>query len=523
VRTRVALLSLLCSASAFGAGPPIVSSWFEPNVVRADKPLAPLRVFIRSSGEFPNYRVACGSGTKVMMTKGSGNEYSATIKASDALLGYPIKPGVNANFFGFIEILDAAGKPIDAKYQLVIHVFDSNLPIVSITDIPAKRVRATRRVVNIAVGRTLERFTPDSVTRRFYAHFGGDHYDFLNIVHSNPSWVDDRKHHTVQVDAKGIGKEGQANQIALYGSAGKLLGCNEFPLSTYFDAGGDGMTHELGHQWINSLKNVPGVSHWPLSTMARGMMGFSLAGSNAGGTFPFDFASDGKGGWMMVNKPALDTFVDLDLYLMGLLPPEKVGNHLVVNDPKQQPCVCPIPGGVKTLTIVQVIAANGQRVPSATSSKKTFRVGTVVLSQNGLLSDEEMLLLDYFAGRGEATSKVAVYKGWEESPFAYATKGLGHLGMSLVWPAALPRITSVAPTTFAKAAQTITVNGSGFTSDAKVSLKSPAATFPTPLQTKFVSSAQLTATMAPFSGSAAVIVTQASGQVKLISAVAAAN
>ena len=82
-----------------------------------------------------------------------------------------------------------------------------------------------------------------------------------------------------------------------YGSARRLQGISRFPLPTMFDGAEAGYQHELGHQWINFLRGTPlepGIPHWPLSDLAADIMGFSLAGSNVGGQFPYNLVPDGN-------------------------------------------------------------------------------------------------------------------------------------------------------------------------------------------------------------------------------------
>jgi len=521
VRARLAALLFFAAANAFAALPGIVSERFEPNVVRADLPSASLKLFIATTGEAAQYRIECNSGTNVLMTKLAGNRFSATIKASDALHGYAAKPaGANGNFFGFLVPLNAAGQALTPKQQLTIRVFDSNVPNVPIADL-LNKIRATRRVVNLPLG--VETVVPaDNVTGRFYFFFGGDFYDFINVVFSNPSFVDNRHHESARADAKGIGKDAQPNDTKRYGSAGALIGVNVFPIVDLFDGGNDAMAHELGHQWINYVVK-DGSPHWPPSTMARGLMGVSNPSlGNEGLEFPWEIVPDGAG-WKFAGKPLLHRFADLDLYLMGLLPPDKVGVNRVVSGLKSAPCNgCPVNGTVQTLTIAQIVAANGPRVPSAASSKKKFRMATAVFS-TAPLSDEEMLLFDYFAGRAEAKTELLDLYGFSNAPFFVATNGLGQLDTTLVWPAKFPMITGVAPAVLPKSGGTFLVNGSGFTADAKVFAQLAGPAIQVALPTKFVGSTQLQATIPAFAGRPTIFVRQASGQVKLLKALASAN
>ena len=73
------------------------------------------------------------------------------------------------------------------------------------------------------------------------------------------------------------------------------------------------------------------------------------------------------------------TYCNLDLYLMGLLEKEKVGDFNLLTN------VLPISGDLysadkKTLNVENIILAEGERTPEASQSKKTFRNAFVVIT-----------------------------------------------------------------------------------------------------------------------------------------------
>src|SRR6185369_3398045 len=145
-----------------------------------------------------------------------------------------------------------------------------------------------------------------------------------------PSVFLNRFHFQVRNAVRGIGGS-ILNNGAAYGSPGRLLGISVFPSSNFFDGADTGLQHEFGHQWISYLNLTPlasAIPHWPLSTMASGTMGYSLAGG-AGGTFSCSIVPDGSG-IRLVSKPNEPVFGDLDLYLMGLLPADQVGEQIVL-------------------------------------------------------------------------------------------------------------------------------------------------------------------------------------------------
>jgi len=60
-------------------------------------------------------------------------------------------------------------------------------------------------------------------------------------------------------------------------------------------------------------------------------MGISLAGG-VGGRFPFELVPEGENFRLRSQVDPEPVFNDLELYLMGLLRPEDVGDHFVFND-----------------------------------------------------------------------------------------------------------------------------------------------------------------------------------------------
>ena len=139
------------------------------------------------------------------------------------------------------------------------------------------------------------------------------------------------------------GRSGAQDNTAGYGSKGRLLGVNTFPLFPYFDGADRGNTHEIGHQWLVFLPKIPFAvpPHWPPSSMAIGIMGFGHGTGKQGLEFPCQIAK--KNGVVTANHAPLGPFTDMDLYLMGLLPPNQVGEHYIVTDTKvadAMPDVC---------------------------------------------------------------------------------------------------------------------------------------------------------------------------------------
>jgi hypothetical protein len=269
-----------------------------------------------------------------------------------------------------------------------------------------------------------------AAVQQLYGYFP-DEFDFVDVVYTQPSYPANRYHFAVRNSVTGIGLAA-INNGAQYGSATKLLGITVYPVDFFYDAGESTFSHELGHQWIMFLKNTsltPGAPHWPYSTMARGIMGFSIPGSGAGGEFPWQ-VTPVTATTARTTTSTPQEYSDLDLYLMGFIPASQVEPAIVVTGTPCANCVLPS----TTVTVQDVIAVNGVRSPDWLTSKKAFRVATVVISRDRLLTDDEMAILEYFTARGEADTVLPYTSGLARGttkPFYLATRGIGRVDFRL--------------------------------------------------------------------------------------------
>lgn len=299
----------------------------------------------------------------------------------------------------------------------------------------APHVQATSRLVNIVLPSYFQGVEfVENVTKEFYRWFPDD-YDYINVIYA-PARFLNRFHSTTRNDITGIGT-GQINVDALHGSAGRLRGITQFPNPAYFDGAETGYLHELGHQWVSSLKFAPlaqGVPHWPYSSMGGGIMGISVGGAGGeGGNFSCDVQEiDGK--VVLKPRPGPAVFNDLDLYLMGLIPPAAVRTQFVFNDQvaaQSLACVGQVyTGAVTRLTVQDLIQQVGPRVPAAATSPVQFRVASILVTRDSLASADMMALYSSMAERAEARTLTNVHSGLvtvSSAPFFVATRGLATL------------------------------------------------------------------------------------------------
>jgi len=414
-----------------------------PDVIRVDR-TAPVTITAAVSGGTPTaVQFAAADGTTLLMRDdGIGGDAVAhdrvyTVQISADLAVGNLQPAdVFRKFVGFVDVYEGATRT--SRVFVQTQVWSPALGGVNVADAGAD-VQYSNHVVNI-VDRTTFAAGPNADFRallhRFY-NFFADTFDFADVVFQTGQ-VSNRYHFGVRNGVTGIGS-GIFDNSFDYGSNGRLQGLTIYPASDFFDGGQEAHSHEIGHQWINFLKQntlAMGTPHWPVSSLANGLMGFSIPGSGAGGDYGCRLTPIPTG-VQLTSFSGARTYTDLDLYLMGLTPASQVGDHYVWNDQSaalSQNCL-----GVVTysrftkITIGDVIASAGARSPAYPNTQRDFKVAVIVLS-DAKLSPEAMAFYDFFAQRVEARTPLDVHQGFYAgtgNPFYVATGGLGTMSSRL--------------------------------------------------------------------------------------------
>jgi hypothetical protein len=417
----------------------------EPPVVLASAP-EPVLLTVRAPAPLPTaVTFEPATGAPRAMTAVGPDTWQVEISPTELLFGY-LPDDVNRNFAGFVRFT-VPGFP-DALHNVFVNVLDAQIAPVGVRTL-SPDLRCSPHVVNVHVpgadplGTTVaqEEELRRQAIRRLYQVFP-DAFDMVNVVLTLPRRSENRTHVPVKNQVSGIGMSIFDNS-AFFGSAGRLLGINRFPLDSVFDLTTTGAVHEIGHQWINWLDHpllVTGMPHWPPSDMARGVMGLSIPGTGVGGSFPYQFVFQSPGTYLVQSAPVTREFSPLDLYLMGLLPPASVPPFVVSTAPIGDIVPGAIVPGI-ALTIDEVIASEGPRVPPAVPSL-ALRLATIVVTRERPLTRAEMAFFDHFAARAELTVSVPFAEGFEKGiakPFRLATGGRGTLDAKVGCP--LPRPT----------------------------------------------------------------------------------
>lgn len=271
-----------------------------------------------------------------------------------------------------------------------------------------------------------------SAAKQFYMNHA-DIYDFVFIYTTFTPSINMQQGIPIQYTVQGIDRNpGMMNPYgkpADWGSFGKLIGaarmCNidQYPddpdaqISTGIINPYSGMStielqaHEWSHYWLSAMdfkkegmvKNHPGLrgcegtggemgacepnQHWNASFMSGPsvMYGGDIT-DNEDETFTFQFDNPKKYG-------------QLDLYVMGLIPPEEVGDLFFLcesSDIEQCregspaiPANKTSPDSVKsgltkhTVTIEDIVRAMGERIPTSAESQKHFNIAFIIANKEG--------------------------------------------------------------------------------------------------------------------------------------------
>jgi len=211
---------------------------------------------------------------------------------------------------------------------------------------------------------------------------------------------------TVRNDVLGLGdmqEGGNGDDVfdntAAFGSAGRLQSVlhmgeirrystdpdqNIRRTNTSFDL----LAHESGHRWLAFAQFIDGALP-STELLGRQMAHWSFyLDSDASFMEGNDWQDNGDGTFTSV--AASERYSDLDLYLMGFIPPEDVDPFFVITDtgPDSTPGRAPeigvtVSGQAKWVTIDDVVAAIGPRVPASRTAQRHFRQAFILLVENG--------------------------------------------------------------------------------------------------------------------------------------------
>lgn len=252
---------------------------------------------------------------------------------------------------------------------------------------------------NVKKGDGSDNVLPRTIVAKEYLANHGDTFDFLVFATTFDYPMVDANtrgfYLPVRNDVRGINQP-IVDSSAQFGSSGKLQGTIDLGNVTMLAASPYGpkldetvttLNHEIGHRWGSYVrfKNLDGTintallgkdnAHWSYLLDSKGSLMYGNGWQdNTDGSF--------------ISTAGMSGYSPLDLYLMGMIPEEQVPPMVLIDnqavDKNQVPQLgASITGTTRTLTIDDIIAAEGARIPDATESQKEFKVGFVLLMRKG--------------------------------------------------------------------------------------------------------------------------------------------
>ena len=210
----------------------------------------------------------------------------------------------------------------------------------------------------------------------------------------------------VKNDVSGIGQEIHDGS-ALYGSSGKLQGTIDMgnvaalgssPLDPHFETALDTLAHEVLHRWsayvrfkdsngtVSTALLGEGQAHWSFLLDSKG----SLQYGN-------QWQDNGNGTYSSVSVPKY--YSPLDLYLMGMIDKTQVPPMLLIEGSGIDPARLPqagetISGTPHYVTIDDIIAAEGERIPNTKDAQKKFKMAFIYVTAPGTVIGQELATLE---------------------------------------------------------------------------------------------------------------------------------
>lgn len=277
----------------------------------------------------------------------------------------------------------------------------------------ATYLQTTKHVAAFQLGGNYNRSTPDGVvnveprtvlSKEFLARFA-DKYDFLVVFTNFEFDTGDATafYLTVKNDTQGLGLPLFDNSAA-FGSKGALQGYIDMAaLSRYVteptDAGFDKvmqtLSHELLHRWAANIQYTDASGKLSKDLLGKDGAHWSFL-LDSGGSVEYGNRWVDNGDGSFTSRSVRENYSPLDLYLMGMLKKEEVPPFYLLRSPGVDATRLPevgvtLKGTRETITIDQVVAANGPRVPDASTSPKQFRLGFVLLTRPGVTPTDDEL------------------------------------------------------------------------------------------------------------------------------------
>src|SRR5581483_11360655 len=212
------------------------------------------------------------------------------------------------------------------------------------------------------------------------------------------------RYYQIKNDVRGIGQD-LFDLSSQFGSNGRLQGYIDMgvlsqlttdPTDPDFEQTLSTLAHEFAHRWLAHarFKDTDGTLSSAMIGREAAHWSFLLQSHNSV-MYGNDWQDNGDGTFTSVGR-SRSFYSPLDLYLMGMIDKSQVPPFFLVQDAAIDPGRLPevgvtMTGTAKPITIDDVIAAEGERLPAAKDAPKRFKIGFIFLVRPGDQADEKDL------------------------------------------------------------------------------------------------------------------------------------
>jgi Tol biopolymer transport system component/flagellar hook assembly protein FlgD/subtilase family serine protease/fibronectin type 3 domain-containing protein len=233
-----------------------------------------------------------------------------------------------------------------------------------------------------------------------------DEYDFIviftNFSFAMPEEETQGFYTGVKNDVRGIGREIFDNTF-LYGSNNRLQGTIDMgnvsskvsdPIDPRFEETLGVLSHEMLHRWGSYVKFRDPSGNTSSALLGKDNAHWSyLLDSKGSLQYGNHWQDNGNGAYTSI--AVRKYYSPLDLYLMGMIDSNRVPPMLLIDNPAIDPVKLPelgatVSGSPKTVTIGDIIAFEGERIPAAASSQKQFKIAFILATGPGSFTGQEL-------------------------------------------------------------------------------------------------------------------------------------
>ncbi|MEM7828181.1 MAG: CARDB domain-containing protein, partial [Candidatus Aenigmatarchaeota archaeon] len=248
--------------------------------------------------------------------------------------------------------------------------------------------------------------TPREIIAKEFFKFHKDEYDFLviftNFDFKMPESDVKAFYLGIKNDTQGIGIPLFDNS-ALFGSNGKLQGIIDMgnisnlitdPLDPKFEETLYLLAHEMMHRWGAHVRFRDKAGNISSALLGRNGDHWSFLFNSEGSVlYGNKWQDNGNGTFTSIGVKKY--YSSLDLYLMGFYDRFQVPPMLLIKNPEIDPAMLPELGATITglpvyITIDDIIAVEGERIPGPSESQKIFKTAFLLITQPGTFTGYEI-------------------------------------------------------------------------------------------------------------------------------------